>query len=93
MAESECHSMKRTHLLLGIFTLGAVAWAAVSIRMLFETGMGPLGLFSVRELAVTPQGITYYRFHFHWLAVVGTFLPLGMVGALWVWRRTHSSNG
>jgi hypothetical protein len=84
------HKTKRALLILG--TLAAAVWAVVSMRMLFETGMGPLGLFSVRELAVTPQGITYYRFHFHWLALVGTFLPLGMVGVFWVWRRTTNKS-
>ncbi len=82
--------MKRSRLfLLSILTLVAVAWAAYSIWLLFKTGMGPLGLFSMRELAsVIREGRTlyYYQFHFNWLAVLGAFLPLILVGAFWVWR-------
>ncbi|HZW93607.1 MAG TPA: hypothetical protein VFF64_11710 [Candidatus Eremiobacteraceae bacterium] len=82
--------MKRTRLLLSILTMGALAWAAASSWMLLRTGYGPLGMWNILELAdtVTPEGVTghYYRFHLHPLAVVGTFLPLGLVGAFWVWR-------
>lgn len=85
--------MKRTSLLFKILTIGAVAWAAWSGWILLKTGYGPLAMWNVLEpvVAITPQGATvhYYRFHLHLLAVVGTFLPLGIVGVFWVWRRTR----
>ncbi len=85
--------MKRTSLFLGILTLGALAWAADSIWMLRE-GDGPLGMWSV--LYAVNQGTWLERSRLRLnlpLFLVGTFLPLILVGALWVWRWARSSNG
>jgi len=86
--------MKRVlrELFLGILTIGAVAWAAHWSWFLLGRGLGPEGIWGVREPSFSvrgPSGVVeyYHQFHFHLLTgLLGAYLPLGLLGAFWVWR-------